>query len=111
MSDVWAHCDGMTSDHTDGLSAKYDTSGPGKFEGQHPMVRFIYDNDLFDRDSGDVESPQGWFAQAGRWVVMADSYGFVSGWRFASVVEATADFDSMDDQFSAWLADDDDEEG
>lgn len=80
-------------------------SGPGRYEGEPPMVAYINENDLYDETSGDVESPTGWFGRAGRWMVAIDSSGFVYSRRFNSVVSAQGDFDATDRAYSKWDSD------
>jgi hypothetical protein len=51
--------------------------GPGKFEGEHPMVPILWEiflNGLHDDDDGSVIA-------IGKWRLQEDSNGFVYGWK------------------------------
>lgn len=84
---------------------------PGKFQDQHPMIPFIYNHDAFDEESGNTVAPDGWFARAGKWIIGADGYGFVSGYKCASLQAARADFDERACKYDEWNFDDEGDEG
>lgn len=66
-----------------------------------PMVAYIA-NGHFNEESGDVESSTGWFARAGKWVIVENSQGFVDGEKFATIAGAKAWFAVLDTEFVNW---------
>lgn len=88
---------------------QYTNKGPGRYEGLSPFQCFLVDNvdNAADQTSGDVESPPGWFAQCGRYVVSTDGRGFWYADRHATRALAAADFARREAAYSAWFDDDD----
>ena len=67
----------------------------------------VMTNQLYDMDSGDVESPQGWFCLAGTSIIIEDSFGFVDRERYATRGEAVIRFDELDGSYFEWENGDD----
>lgn len=89
----------------------YRTDGPGKYESVPPVVRWIDEHDVYDQTGGDVESPQGWYGRAGRWVVRHDERGAVTADRYPTRADASAAFNQADDAFAAWCDEPDPDTG
>jgi hypothetical protein len=68
---------------------------------QSPFTAYLADQHA-DEDAGDIESPFGWFARLGRYILTEDDRGFLSHQRFASVDEAQGVFEAMAIEFYAW---------
>jgi hypothetical protein len=77
-------------------------SHPGRLEHEHPMVAYIDTNDLYNETDGDVQSPTGWFGQAGKWIVTVSSQGFVYGHKFDTLAQASDEMALLKDAFSEW---------
>ena len=81
-------------------------ASPGKFENESPMVPILYAITLdgcADSETGDQETI-GYWMRVGRWVLLADSQGFVTGRKFPTVDLAQAEIDAID----AMMVSDDD---
>jgi len=98
---------GETCPVHESLLGAYKYDGPGKFESVPPIVRFIWERDAFDQTSGDVESPFGWFAHAGRWLIGEDDRGAVAAQRYPDRASARSAFDGMDMAYGLWLESED----
>lgn len=68
-------------------------TGPGRFEGQHPMVPFLCLSDIEPDEWGGDVSIGGCFDLYGRWVLRQDELGFVTGVKFATKAEALDAFE------------------
>lgn len=75
---------------------------PGAYEGESPIVVWIDTNDYYDESSGDVESPTGWFGRAGKWLILHDDRGFVSGTKLATEDEAKRQYEILESAYSNW---------
>ena len=75
-------------------------SYPGRLENEHPMVAYIDTHDLYDETDGDVESPTGWFGQAGKWIITVNSQGFVTGHKFTTLAQAADEMAQLMDAYS-----------
>lgn len=83
--------------------------GPGSYEGLSPFEAWLCENvdDLAVDTYGNVDAPAGWFARAGRYVVVTDDRGFWYVHRFATVDAAKDDFEAMEVQYDTWDSQDD----
>lgn len=70
-------------------------------------LEFIYMDGCADQVSGDVEAPTGHFYRVGRQIVDTDSRGFHNYNSYTTEAEAEAEFDRLDNLYSEWLGDDD----
>jgi hypothetical protein len=80
----------------------YATDGPGKFEGEPPMTRYLYERIVLNGSSDDSASSESgdWADLVGRRIVVGDSQGFVASHKYANRFEARAIFD----EYAAELA-------
>jgi hypothetical protein len=82
---------------------------PGKFEmaANHELAEALWDRmaDAEDED-GDVQSPHGFFARIGRFIVMEDDRGFVTYEEHPGEDDAIRDFSRRQIAFDAWDHDD-----
>lgn len=77
------------------MREKYVTHGPGKFEGESPMARYLnetfgpqdYDEDASNADFG------GWVGRIGRRLVVEESQGFVTYARCDTIDDAKRAFE------------------
>lgn len=86
----------------------FDTSGPGKFEGESPIVAYLWElcaNGAEDEFSGTSDAPTGWFARLGKWLITATDRGFVHGDKFPTLDSAREEFALRDAQFAQWDSD------
>ncbi len=74
-----------------------------------PLCQYIYECQAYDEDSGEVESPTGWFAIAGRRTIYEDNCGFVNLVDHGSAEAAREAFDALDAEYALWIFLDDDE--
>ena len=86
---------------------------PGRFEGCSSAfevyVALLADSGVTDAEDGVVDSPVGWFARVGRWLVTCDDRGFWQAYRFSTVEAAAAMFAQAAAVYAEWC--DDDQEG
>lgn len=78
-----------------------------KFGGD-PMAEYLHCLSMDggqDEDSGDVESPTGWFARFGRRILFTDSFGFVSVARLVTEAGAQAFYAELEAEYDAWAGD------
>ena len=82
--------------------------------GGDPLAQYLdmlaLDGSYADDESGDVEAPTGWFARFGKRLLHHDEQGFVEVVRYASVGDATAAFEMLEDQYDIWADDEIDDE-
>jgi hypothetical protein len=75
--------------------ARAAVSGPGKFEGEHPMVPILYERTLsgWEDEWADFGSDGfvSYYSRIGRWVLYHDDQGFIYGYRFDSVADAAGE--------------------
>lgn len=82
------------------MRADYDTSGPGKFEGEPPMARFLFERIVLQGFSDDSCSHEGsgfWADRIGRRMILGDGQGFVWYVRYATEAEALEAFQAHED--------------
>lgn len=70
----------------------YDTSGPGKFEGQGPIARYAYEH-LDELREEDASQDGLYVALIGKRILTEDEYGFVELLNFGQADRARAIFD------------------
>lgn len=77
---------------------------PGQYEGLTAFQIWVVENlnECLDDCNGNTESPTGWFALCGRFIVHRNEQGFWSVERFASRTLAKLAFDAMEDQYAMW---------
>jgi hypothetical protein len=81
-------------------------TSPGAFEGESPMVAYLAEHPEYaDEESGDVESPTGFFARHGKWILTYSSQGFIYGEKMTTLDEAISAFETLDEEFSIWDGD------
>ena len=81
---------------------EYKLHDPNEHKYDDGFTRYLDENDCYDDSSGDVESPTGWFGRAGKCIVVHDSVGFVSRYRYASVEDAVTAFSDMVLTYDDW---------
>lgn len=83
------------------MLSEYRTDGPGKFEGQPPMARFLYERVILHGFSDESTSDgQGdWLDRIGRRLVGGDSYGFVFYSKLDTVDDAAREFRRIAEQY------------
>lgn len=85
------------------MREQYDTSGPGKFENEGPIVRYLYERmETADQESGTSEAPTGWFARFGKWLIGGTTRGFVWSHKYDTPEQASGIFDNMTAEYSEW---------
>lgn len=84
------------------MRSEYATKGPGKFEGQPPMARFLYERIVLHgfSDESTTDGQGDWLDLIGRRLVGGDSYGFVYYQRFDTEDEARAAFERVAHDFT-----------
>ena len=88
------------------MRENYDVSGPGKYEGEVPMVAWLdAHSECADEDSGDCEAPMGWCSRFAKWILRGDSQGFVSGYKWTTEDQAKTAFRDFDLEYSIWYDD------
>ena len=55
-----------------------------------------------DAQSGDVDSPTGYFYRVDRWIVVVDTLGFLYLHEYQTEDEASKAFGVLDDKYSEW---------
>lgn len=65
-------------------------------------------NGFADEESGDSESPTGYFYRIDRWIVVIDSAGFSYLTPWTTEAEAKKDFEQMEHEYSLYLSSDED---
>lgn len=82
------------------MREKYDISGPGKFEGETPLARFIYENltlnGFFGNEDSATEDES--LSRYGKRLLFSDSLGFIYLTRCKDVEEASAIFEDWTNQ-------------
>jgi len=71
------------------MREEYNTSGPGRYEGESPMAMYI--DELLTDYGGYETTEDGWSVGVlGKWTVMIDEFGFVYAkkWRTESAARA-----------------------
>lgn len=75
----------------------YDTSGPGKFEGEPPLTRYVYEQYAMNGDFGDEDTANSdlgeWCSRYGKRLLWGDSQGFIYLDKYATVAEAQVKFE------------------
>lgn len=86
---------------------EYRTDGPGKFEGESPMCRFLFERVVLHGFSDESTSDgQGtWLDRIGRRLIGGDSLGFVYYQRFETEDEARAAFERVEHDFALFEGD------
>jgi hypothetical protein len=85
----------MFREYRDSYSTKFDS----------PFTAYLWDLSLSggsDEESGESDSPTGWFARLGRNIITSYSSGAVYRERFATVDDAVGMFASLDADYSRW---------
>jgi hypothetical protein len=77
------------------------------------LCEYVFAVGEWDEDTGDVESPTGWFARRGRWIVTEDAQGFCERVKVPTVGDAMAAYSAADHEYRGWFAasEDEDEDG
>ncbi len=85
-----------------------DTVSPYKFSGsRRAAAAWLFSLDGCDEESGDVDSPTGWFGRVGRDIVGSDDRGFVWTTKYANESQARSEYETLNERYSEWLGDDD----
>lgn len=77
---------------------------PGAYQGLTPIQVYVVEaaQNGGDQSAGDVESPTGWFARVGKWVVVTDSFGFWNATKFDSEAKAVVAYEALDADYCEW---------
>lgn len=81
---------------------EYRLHDPNEHKYSDGFARFVDENDLYDAEDGNVESPMGWFGLAGRNVLVHDDRGFVTRYRHMTRAEAADAFALLQYEYSDW---------
>jgi hypothetical protein len=75
-----------------------------------PMAVYLYEYTTMSGEgeySGTVDSPTGWFARAGRWILREDDRGFVSAAKYDDYQDSQTEYDYLVSEYDKWENEDD----